>query len=381
MNLPHTELCPMKYIFAILIILHALLHLLGFVKEFKLAQVTQLTGDTLVHLSGSARRITGALWLLACLGFLVAAGQYLRGADSWWIWTLSAVIVSQVLIILYWHDAKAGTLANIIILMVVVLGYGQWSFNRMVYTEADKVIPELPEQRKMVTGEMIQELPAPVQRWLRSSGVVGKELAYNLRLKQTGKMRTAPSQPWMEFKAEQYFSMEEPAFVWQVHTRMKGLPVNGMDKYMDGKGSMLITASGLIRVVNATGAEIDQGSMLRYMGEACWFPSAALSQYISWEEMDDNHARMVMTYKGLRAEGVCTIDEKGRFLRFDAKRYMGSGKDAALNDWYAICQEWKEMDGIVVPVKGTVNWKLEEGVFDYYHYTITGLEYNIDERW
>lgn len=39
------------------------------------------------------------------------------------------------------------------------------------------------------------------------------------------------------------------------------------------------------------------------------------------------------------------------------------------------------MDGIVIPVKGTVNWQLPEGAFDYYHYTITGLEYNIDERW
>lgn len=322
--------------FAILIILHALLHLLGFVKEFKLAQVSQLSGDTLVQLSDVARHVAGALWMIACLVFLVAAGQYLRGADSWWIWALAAVILSQVLIVLYWHDAKAGTVANIIILAVAVFGYGQWSFNRMVYAEAEKVITTLPAQNKIVTEEMIQGLPAPVQHWLRSSGVVGKELAYDLRLKQTGKMRTAPSQPWMEVNAEQYFSVEEPAFVWQVHTHMKGMPVNGRDKYMDGKGNMLITASGLIRIVNASGAEIDQGSMLRYMGEVCWFPSAALRKYITWEEIDSSRARMVMNYKGLTAEGVCTFNDKGHLLRFDAKRYMGSGKDATLNDWYAI---------------------------------------------
>lgn len=371
----------MKYIFVILIVLHALLHLLGFVKEFKLAQVSQISGDTLLGLSDTAKRITGAVWLLACLSFLVTAGQYLRGNDSWWLWAAASVIISQILIILYWHDAKAGTVANIIILAVGVFGYGEWNFNRMVHAEADKLVTEIPTPGKIVNEEMIQHLPTLVQRWLRSSGVVGKELTYNLRLKQTSKMRTAPSQPWMELEAEQYFSVEEPAFIWQVHTRMKGMPVNGRDKYMDGKGSMVITASGLIRVVDAAGAEIDQGSMLRYMGEMCWFPSAALSRYISWEEIDNNHARMTMTYKGLKAQGVCTIDDKGRLLRFDAKRYMGNGKEATLNDWYAECLEWKEMDGIVIPVKGTVNWKLKEGPFDYYHYTITDLEYNIDERW
>ncbi|MBW7913627.1 MAG: hypothetical protein H3C54_08025, partial [Taibaiella sp.] len=217
--------------------------------------------------------------------------------------------------------------------------------------------------------------------WLRSSGVAGKPLPYNLRLKQTGKMRTAPSQAWMKVEAEQYFNIEEPAFVWQVHTRMKGMPVNGRDKYVDGKGSMLITASGLIRIVDAGGMEINQGSMLRYIGELCWFPAAVLSKYISWEEIDEHHAKMTMEYEGLKAEGVCTIDDKGRLTRFEAKRYMGSGKDAVLNDWYAECLEWEEMDGVVVPVKGTVNWKLKEGPFDYYHYIITELEYNIDERW
>ncbi|HEY9178958.1 MAG TPA: DUF6544 family protein [Flavipsychrobacter sp.] len=371
----------MKYIFALLIILHALLHLLGFVKEFKLAQISQLSGDTLVQLSDSARRFSGTLWIVACVVFLVAAGQYLRGSDSWWIWALSAAILSQVLIVLYWHDAKAGTVANIIILAVAVFGYGQWSFNRMVYAEAEKVITELSKEDKIVTVEMVQDLPAPVQHWLRSSGVVGKPLTYNLRLKQTGKMRTAPSQPWMAVEAEQYFNVEEPAFVWQVHARMKGMPVNGRDKYMDGQGNMLIMASGLIRIVDGSGMEINQGSMLRYMGEVCWFPSAALSKYISWEEIDSNRARMVMNYKGLNAEGICTFDGEGRLLRFDAKRYMGSGNDATLNDWYAVCLEWKEMDGIIIPVKGTVNWQLPEGPFDYYHYTITELEYNIDERW
>jgi hypothetical protein len=371
----------MKYIFAILIILHALLHLLGFVKEFKLAQVSQISGDTLLGLSDTAKRITGAVWLVACLSFLVTAGQYLRGNDSWWLWAVVSIILSQALIILYWHDAKAGTIANIIILAVATFGYGQYSFNRMVDTEADKIITTSHSAQKVVTEEMIQALPAPVQRWMRNSGVVGEPLPYNLRLKQTGKMRTAPSQPWIELEAEQYFNIEEPAFVWQVHTSMKGMPVNGRDKYVDGKGSMLITASGLIRIVDASGMEINQGSMLRYMGEVCWFPAAALSKYISWEEIDEHHAKMIMEYGGLKAEGVCTIDDKGRLTRFDAKRYMGSGKDAGLNDWYAECQEWKEMDGIVIPVKGNVNWKLPEGPFDYYHYAITDLEYNIDERW
>jgi len=41
----------------LVVFLHGLIHLLGFVKEWNLAQVKQLTGATLVALSGNLARI------------------------------------------------------------------------------------------------------------------------------------------------------------------------------------------------------------------------------------------------------------------------------------------------------------------------------------
>ena len=50
--------------------------------------------------------------------------------------------------------------------------------------------------------------------------------------------------------------------------------------------------------VDAKGKEIDQGALLRYLGEIVWVPSAALSDYITWEEMDSTTARATMSYEG-----------------------------------------------------------------------------------
>jgi hypothetical protein len=41
----------------------------------------------------------------------------------------SAVLLSQFLIILYWSEAKFGTLANIIILAGITLFYAHWRFH------------------------------------------------------------------------------------------------------------------------------------------------------------------------------------------------------------------------------------------------------------
>lgn len=366
----------MKYVLVFIIVIHALIHLMGFAKEWKLATISQMSGDTLVHLSDNAKRFAGVLWLIACVVFLIAAALLAMGQGSWWITGSIALVLSQALIVLYWQDAKAGTIANLIILVAVVMAYGQWSFKRMADSETQALLSSASSTKTVITEDMIAHLPSSVQRWLQTSGVVGKERVHTVRLKQKGKMRTAPSQPWMDVDAVQYFNADEPSFVWQVTTGMKGIPVNGRDKYMNGSGNMLITASGLIKIVDGKGKEIDQGSMLRYLGEMCWFPSAALSKYITWEAADSNSARATMNYKGLAVTGIFTFDELGRLISFEAKRFMGSGKDAVLEDWYVPSTEWRKFDGIAIPVKGSVIWKLKEGNFDYYQWEITDIEFN-----
>ena len=71
---------------------------------------------------------------------------------------------------------------------------------------------------------------------------------------------------------------------------MSVLPIAGRDRYADGHGHMLIKLASLLTVADGAGPEIDQGTLLRYLGEIVWFPSAALRDYISWEAIDERSA-------------------------------------------------------------------------------------------
>lgn len=368
----------LRIVFVVIIFLHGLIHLLGFVKEWKLAPVAQLSGQTLLPLSGGGAKIAGALWLLACIGFLWAGLAFLWKKDSWWMIAALAVLVSQALIMLYWPDAKAGTVANIIVLLGLLPAWGDWRFDRMVRQEVDALLSSAEGAATApVTPEMLAQLPPCVQNWLTQSGVVGKPPAQTVHLKQKGLMRTKPGGPWMPGEAEQYFSTAQPGFIWTIRLTMPpGLPVAGRDKYAGGKGNMLIKAFSLLPIVDGTGDKIDQGTMLRYLGEMVWFPSAALSPYIQWAEVDAHSARATMEYQGVKASGVFTFDEQGRFLYMNAERYMGSGDAATLEKWHIPAAEWRVMDGVQMPVKGEVVWKLKEGDFSYYKWEITGVAFN-----
>lgn len=102
-----------KIILSFVIVVHGLIHLLGFIKAYELAAVEQLTEDI--------SKPTGLLWLLVSVLFLITVLLFLTQNDVWWVVGLVAVIISQVLIILSWSDAKAGTIANIIIAIPIII--------------------------------------------------------------------------------------------------------------------------------------------------------------------------------------------------------------------------------------------------------------------
>ncbi len=96
-----------------ILIFHGVIHLLGFVKAFNYAEIKEL------KLPISKR--LGLVWLTVFALFLFAAIQYTLKVDWWWITTIVAILVSQVIIISSWQDAKYGTVINILITSLLAL--------------------------------------------------------------------------------------------------------------------------------------------------------------------------------------------------------------------------------------------------------------------
>ena len=360
-----------KVIFASVIIIHGLIHLMGFVKAFRLAEINQLTQT--IH------KPIGFLWLISSLLFITAAAIFLLKKDWWWMIAAPVLVLSQVLIIMYWQDAKYGTIVNMIILIGIVIGYGTWSFNTMLKNELETFVTPAASRKEVVTKEMLDGLPPIVQKWLERSNVIGKEISYRVHLKQIGEIRTTPDGKWMPINAEQWFKTEKPAFIWIADVKAApGIHLAGRDKYENGKGHMLIKLLSLITVADAEGKETDQGTMLRYLAEIVWFPSAALNDYIQWKQVDSTTAKATMNYGGITASGLFKFNADGDVVSFEARRYYDRKGGATLEDWFIQIEpnSCKEIEGIKIPTRSAVTWKLKEGDFTWYKLEITDIHYN-----
>jgi hypothetical protein len=370
----------MRFVLTLVIAVHAALHLIGFAKSLKLAALPQITGKTLVPLSTGSAHAVGYLWLAAAGVFLAAAFLRTLRNDDWWLVAAAGVVLSQGLVVFHWADAKAGTFANVTIGVAVVVAAATTRFKGDLYDDVRSLLAGASRtEPAAVRPADLERLPQPVRRWLVRSGVIGKPPARTVRLIQRGEIRTSPTGAWMPFRAEQYFSVEPPAFLWSADvTMMRTLPIVGRDEYLDGKGHMLIKALSLVSVVDATGKRIDQGTLTRYLAEIVWFPSAALNRRVAWIPLDGTRAKAVMSYGGVTASAVFSFDDLGRFTSMRAERFMGGGADARLRPWVARASEWRRESGVEVPVRGDVAWQLESGAFDYYRWEIAELE--VDAR-
>lgn len=221
----------------------------------------------------------------------------------------------------------------------------------------------------LVAASDLEGLPASVQKWLQRANIVGKPRISTVYLKQKGVIRTREDQPWMPFEAVQYYVIDEPAYIWSARVKAASLIwLVGRDRYLDGKGNMLIKLLGLKTVADGKGKEIDQGTLLRFLSEIMWFPSAALSEYIRWEPVDGSSARAIMSYKGTTASGIFFFDKEGDVTRFTAQRYQANDDGYSLQNWSGsvLDADYRECSGLRIPAKAEGTWHLETGDFSYF---------------
>src|SRR4029450_12134600 len=105
----------MRWIVAVLLVAHGLIHLMGFAKAFGYADLSQLTQPI--------SRVMGVLWLTSGLLVLISAALWLNRPRTFWIVGAVAVVLSQVVIVSSWRDAWGGTIMYAILLLLVTNGW------------------------------------------------------------------------------------------------------------------------------------------------------------------------------------------------------------------------------------------------------------------
>lgn len=368
----------MSVAFAIFLVLHGLIHLLGFAKAFGWADLPQLTRPI--------SPVLGMLWLLAALLFVSAAAALLMWPRGWWVIGACAVVVSTVVIFSSWGDAKFGAIANLIVLVGVVFGFlaqGPVSlraaYERDVARALAHVAPAEP-----VDDEDLAHLPPPVQRYLRAAGVVGQARVRNFHVRMHGRIRNGRDSRWMPLAAEQYSVVDEPARLFYLSGSMFTIPVQGYHRYVGRSATMNVKAAALVPVVQMSGTEMNQGETVTMFNDMCVMaPATLIDPAIVWDPVDDRTARASFTNAGQTIRAELSFNEAGELTNFwSDDRYQASpdGKSVRKLRWSTPLAGYRSSGPVRLASGGEARWHEPGGDYVYIELTFDDVEYNVRPR-
>jgi uncharacterized membrane protein YbaN (DUF454 family) len=359
-----------RHLFLVLMIVHGLIHLLGFFKAFSLLEVNQLTQ--------AISKPTGIGWLLTTLFFIVSAFLFSRDHPNWFWWALTAIVCSQVLIVFSWQDAKFGTLANLILLIVAFVALSSWRFESIYRKD---VANGLARTAAIVTP-LLQEndlahLPAPVQSYLRYAGVVGQPKVKNFRLTFQGEMREK-GKDWFPFTTEQYNFFDDPRRLFFMKANFKGLPTHGYHAYLDGAAQMQIKVLSLIPVVNLQGKDLFQAETVTFFNDLCLYaPAALIDKNIQWEALDEYSVKAVFQNRGVQITAILHFNAQGQLINFvsDDRIDVNQQKTIRFSTPISDYQNWNDYQ---LASYGEAVWHYPDGAFCYGKFHLQSIEYNVN---
>lgn len=230
-----------------------------------------------------------------------------------------------------------------------------------------------------IDARRVAELPAPVRRYAARAVGARERAVRTVRLGHGGSFRAKLDGAWLPIRGEQYFSADPPGFVWWGRVRIApGLWVEARDCSVRGAGNMLVLAESTFTLADRGGPEIDQGALLRLLGEMVWLPTAFLDdRHVSWRAVDGRRARATLRVSGREVEGVFEFGEDDLPGSVSADRYrdLGGGK-TVLTPWSGDLGDYREVEGLLVPHAITGYWHVGGRRFPYARFLVERLEYD-----
>ncbi len=358
-----------KIIISFIIFIHGIIHLLGFVKAFQIGQISQLTK----HIS----KPVGIAWLLSCLLFLLLSYLYFNSNKYWWAIAFVSILLSQILIIAYWHDAKFGTIANLFILFISIPAFSSWMFYQSYLNDLKNQSNQTAYFDSSILSESdIAHLPELIKKYLQYTKVIGKPKVNQFYVSFKGQIRKNEQSDWMPFTSEQNNFLSSPTRLFYMRAVMKNLPVDGYHHFIEGKACMDIRLLSLVKVQYMEGAIMDKAETVTFFNDMCLMaPSTLIDPRITWLETIDQKIKASFTFNDMTIFAWLYFNNEGALINFSSSdRYNA---DVGQNlEWLTPVNAYSEINGMNLATKADAAYRYTDGDQVYGQFEMTGLQYN-----
>lgn len=206
--------------------------------------------------------------------------------------------------------------------------------------------------------------PAAVTDLATRLGAQVRPADEQVRLVQSGLLRSGPRSRWMRFTARQSIRVGRAGFAWVARTGPLGLlTVRDELEGEEASGSVhLLDCVPLVRA--APSVALAKADLMRYLAELAWAPDAMLSNdRLDWTELAAGRLQVAAHCAGVEAAVTFTLDSGGVISHVEAEdRPRQEGRAMRERPWRGAFSDYRVVDGRLLPHAAEVAWVVDGDV-------------------
>ena len=226
--------------------------------------------------------------------------------------------------------------------------------------------------------EDFKSLPPLIQTYLEKCGYIGSPRKSILQMEyKKVEFALGQNRPKLKIDYTQVDFANIPARLAFIDSKMFGIPFQGYDYFVNGKGSMKGVLAKLFQLFDQTGEQMDKAALVTYLAEIIFLPEVLLQNFVSFNQLDSHRVEARIEYKGLKACGIYHFNDAHEMIYFSTDERGQSSSDGSIENipWEAQCREYKlYSDGIKRPTVFRAVWKYPDQDFIYFDGRISSVD-------
>ena len=230
----------------------------------------------------------------------------------------------------------------------------------------------------MYAKEDFKSLPPLIQTYLEKCGYIGSPRKSILQMEyKKVDFSLGQNRPKLRIDYSQVDFANAPVRLAFIDSKMFGVPFQGYDYFVNGKGGMKGVLAKSFQLFDQTGEQMDKAALVTYLAEIIFLPEALLQDFVSFNQLDSHRVEACIEYKGLKACGIYHFNDAHEMIYFSTDERGQSSSDGSIENipWEAQCREYKlYSDGIKRPSIFRAVWKYPDQDFIYFDEKISSVD-------
>jgi hypothetical protein len=273
------------------------------------------------------------------------------------------------------------TLGAILILVGIVWFVSQSGPNLAAEYRRQRDAEPLPlPSQPVLTEADIAELPAPVQRYIRVTGFLGRPQVSNVAVYFDTEMFSAPGSSGMRGPSIQYDRQDGPKRLFFMKTKMYGLPVTVLHNFEGLEASMRVRVASLFTVADVKSQELARAESVTILNDWCLYaPSWLIDKRLSWTAVNDNSASVAFQNGPHKVSATVYFNDAGELVNFVSEDRSALQNDGSLRRarWSTPMSDYQSFEGRRLATKGEAIWNYPEGDFTYGKFLVRNIRFDV----